>query len=103
MNLKINKKTYEVQELTTFKERFKSLKFIFGQLDYIVKIPNKKVANTYFFVQRVDICFTDSKNRIISLYENVRTEKLIFEFSATNLYYLPLGCAKEYKVGDILK
>ena len=35
--------------------------------------------------------------------ENVGTEKIIFEPTATNTYYLPLGCIKEYKVGDILK
>ena len=103
MNLKINKKTYEVRELTNFKSRFKSLKFVFEPLDYIIKIPTKKIANTYFFVQKVDICFTDPKNRITKLCEDVRSEKLIFDFSATNIYYLPIGCAKEYKVGDILK
>lgn len=103
MEIKINKKKYEVKEYDNFKLRFKSLKFVFEPLDFIIKIPNKKVANTYFFVQKVDICFTDGKNRIIKLVENVKSEKLIFELSATHLYYLPLGCAKEYRVNDILK
>ena len=103
MNLKINKKTYEVKEYNTFKLKFKSLRFVFEPLDFIIKIPNKKVANTYFFVQRVDICFTDEKNRIIKLIESAGSEKLFFESTATNLYYLPLGCVKEYRVNDILK
>lgn len=103
MNIKINNKNYEVVELTTFKDRFKSLKFHLEPLDCIIKIPNKKIANTYFFVQRVDVCFTDKKNRILKIYENVRTEKMIFNFSATNVFFLPLGCIKEYRINDILK
>ena len=103
MEIKINKKTYEVVEYNTFKLKFKSLKFYFEPLDFILKIPNKKIANTYFFVQRVDICFTDHKNRIIRLIENAGTEKLFYERTATHLYYLPLGLAKEYRINDILK
>lgn len=103
MEIKIDKKTYEVKEYSSFKLKLKSLRFVFEPLDFIIKLPNKKVANTYFFVQKVDICFTDKKNRIIKLYENVNSERLIFELSATHLYYLPLGCAKEFRVNDILK
>ncbi len=103
MEIKINNKKYEVREYTNFSNRFKSLKFVFEPLDYIIKFPNKKIANTYFFVQNVDICFTDKKNRIISKYENVRSEKLLFEFSAYNVFFLPLGCIKEYRINDILK
>ena len=103
MNLKINKKTYEVKEYNTFKLKFKSLRFVFEPLDFIIKLPNKKIANTYFFVQRVDLCFTDKKNRIIKVYENVKTERLYFCLSATNLFILPLGCIKEYRINDILK
>ena len=103
MILKINKKSYEVKELNNFISKFKSLKFVLEPLDYVVKIPNTKIANTYFFVQRVDVCFTDEQNRIIKLVKNVRSEKLLFELSATHVYYLPLGCAKEYRINDILK
>ena len=103
MQIKINKKTYDVVEYTTFKELFKSLRFVFEPLDFIIKLPNKKIANTYFFVQRVDLCCTDKKNRIIKVYEDVKTERLFFCLSATNLFILPLGCIKEYRINDILK
>lgn len=103
MTIKINNKNYEVQELTSFKDRFKSLKFYFEPLNHIIKIPNKKIANTYFFVQRVDICFTDKKNRILKKYENVKTEKIIIDLNANHVFYLPLGCIKEYRINDILK
>lgn len=103
MEIKIDRKTYEVIEYNSLRLRLKSLRFVFEPLNFIIKLPNKKVANTYFFVQRIDVCFTDKRNRIIKLYENVNSEKLIFELSATHLYYLPLGCAKEFRVGDILK
>ena len=81
MNLKINKKTYEVKEYNTFKLKFKSLRFVFEPLDFIIKIPNKKVANTYFFVQRVDICFTDEVlERLLSeIYDEFAGNSIIEE------------------------
>lgn len=103
MYLKINNKKLEVKELTSFKERFKSLKFVFEPLTYGIKMPNKKIANTYFFVQKVDICFTDSDNRIIKLKDDVRTEKIIINFKATNIFYFPLGTNKELKINEVLK
>lgn len=103
MEIRVNKKTYEIKEYTSFKQRFKSLKFVFEPLDFIIKIPNKKLANTYFFVQKVDIFFTDKKNRIIRIVEEANTEKFFFEKTATHVYYLPLGFSKEYRINDILK
>lgn len=94
MYIKINKQKTEIKEYTKFTEKFKSLKFVLDKIDYGIKIPNKKLANTTFFCQRVDICFTDKDDKIIALYENVKTEKRIIKLKAKNIYYLPLNTVK---------
>lgn len=99
MYIKIKNKKLEVKECVKFSERFKTLKFVLVKFDYIVKVPNKKMATTYFFCQRVDICFTDKDDIILFLYENVKSEKRILKFKAKNVYYLPLGSCKCLKVG----
>lgn len=103
MYLKINNKKIEIKEYKKFIDRFKSLKFVLERINYGIKIPNKKKASTYFFCQRVDICFTNKDEIIIALFENVKTEKRIFKFKAKNIYYLPLETCKFLKIGDKLK
>ncbi len=103
MYLKVSKKKYEIHELSTFKERFKSIKFNLNTLDYVIYFPNKKILDTYFFCQKVDACFTDNDNKILYLHSNVKSEKRIIHFKAKRLYILPLNICKELKVGDTLK
>jgi len=102
MYLKIKNKKIEIKELTTFKNRFKSLKFKLAVIDYGILLPNKKLASTYFFCQRVDICFTDKDNKIIYLLENVKSEKRYLKLKAKNIYYLPLNTCKYLKLGEQL-
>jgi len=101
MYLKLKKKI-EIKECNTFKSRLKSLRFHLQLLDYGLHFPNKKLANTYYFCQRVDICFTDKNDIIIALYENIRSEKLIYKFKSKNIYYLPLNTCKQLKKGNKL-
>lgn len=102
MYIMVKNKKIEIQELNTFKERFKSLKFYLEPLNFGIKIKNKKLASTYFFCQRVDICFTDKNNNIIALYENIKSEKRLLNIHAYNIYYLPLGTCKNLKDQDKL-
>lgn len=102
MYLKINMQKIEIKEYKKLIDRIKSLRFILDKIDYGIKIPNKRRANTYFFCQRVDICFTDKDDKIIYLYENVKTEKKILKLKAKNIYYLPLGTCKHLKIGQKL-
>ena len=60
MYLRVKNKKIEIKEYKKFSDRFKSLKFYLKNLDFGIKLPNKKLANTTFFCQRVDICFTDN-------------------------------------------
>ncbi|MCI8460536.1 MAG: hypothetical protein HFE81_03995 [Bacilli bacterium] len=99
MYLKVNNKKIEIKEYKRFIDRFKSLKFVLNEIDYGIKIPNKKKASTYFFCQRVDICFTDKEDNILYLYQNIKSEKRIIKLKAKNVYYLPLNTCKDLKVG----
>ena len=102
MYLKIKNKKIEIKELTTFKERFKSLKFNLHTIDYGILFKNKKLASTYFFCQKVDICFTNKDNIIVDLLENVKSEKRYLRLKSHNIYYLPLNTCKNLKIGEQL-
>lgn len=102
MYLKIKDKKIEIKELKTFKDKFKSLKFVFEPIDYGIKISNKHLASTYFFCQRIDICYTDNDNLITYLHENIKSEKNIFHTKKGNIYYLPLNTVKNLKIGEKL-
>lgn len=103
MYIKINKKKIEIKKYEKFKERFKSFRFYLEPIDFGIWLPKKKIASTYFFCQRVDICFTDSDNKIIALYSNVKSEKRKINFSSKNVFYLPVGTCKELNIGDNLE
>lgn len=103
MYIKIKNKKMEILEYTKFKERFKSLKFYLKDIDFGIKFPNKRTANTYFFCQRVDICFTDKDDNILYLFDNVKSEKYIIRLKAKNVYYFPKGTNKYLNIGDNIK
>ena len=103
MYLKLKNKKLKINEYTKFKERFKSFKFYLKEMKYGIKLPNKKLANTYFFCQRVDICFTDKDDIIIKLIDNVRSEKLHLKLKAKNVYFLPVGTNKNLQLGQKIK
>ena len=101
MYIKVKNKKLKLVELTTFKERFKSLKFNFKILDYAIKFPKKRVLNTVFFVQQIDIAITDKDDKIIYLEENVISERyFIHKHKGRNFYLLPLGTAEKLKIGQ---
>ncbi len=103
MYLKIGKEKMEVVELTKFWERFKGLKFCLEKLDYGIKFPKKKLVSTIFLCQRIDIIMTGKEDQILYLYSNVKTEKYFLpKFKVKDIYFFPLGTAKEFKKGDKL-
>lgn len=102
MYIKVNNKNIEIIECNSFKERFKSLKFVIDPITYGVKISNKRLISTYFFCQKVDIMVTDNNNKIIYLFENIKSEKRKFLFKKYNIYYLPLNTVKYLKLNDII-
>ena len=104
MYIKINNKNIKLEEKTTFKEKFKSLRFNFKVLDHAIKFTKKRFFNTVFFVQRVDIVLTDKDDKIIDLLENVKSEKYFIHKRKTyNIYLLPLNSVKHLSIGDTIK
>ena len=104
MYLKVKNKKVEIKEYTSFWDRFKSLKFVFEPLDHIIKFPKKRRSHTYFFVQRVDVIQTDKEENIVYLIESLRSEEKIKRRKKSyNIYFAPLGTAKNFKIGDKLK
>lgn len=101
MYLKVDKKI-EIKEMNDFKDKWKSFRFYFNKIDFGLLYKKRKLANTYWFVQRVDICFTDENDIILDLIENVRSEKLILRVKSKNIYYLPLNTCKQLKIGKKL-
>ncbi|MBQ2640308.1 MAG: hypothetical protein IJF92_06090 [Bacilli bacterium] len=103
MYLKINKRKYKIVELTKFRERFKGLKFKLEKIDYIIKFPHKKFVSTDFICQKIDIILTDKDEKILYIYEDFPSEKYIFpKRKVYNVYFLPVGLSKNFKVNDIL-
>lgn len=100
MYLKIKNKKIEIIELNKFSERFKSLKFVLEKIDYGLYFPNKRWISTNFLCQNIDIALTDKNDIIISLLENVRSEKYIFKYRTKNIYFLPLDTVKYLKLGE---
>lgn len=100
MYLKIPNKKIEIKEYTTTKERLKSLRFQLEPIQDGIKLPNKKVMNTYWFCQRVDVCFTDESDIIIETIPNMKSEKIRWNPKTRNIYYLPLDTVKHLKIGN---
>ena len=104
MYIKINNKQLKLEERTSFRERFKSLRFNFTKLDHAIKFPKKRSINTVFFVQKVDIALCDKEDKIVYLEEKVRSERYFIHKKKTyNIYLLPLGSVKHLAIGDIIK
>ena len=105
MNMKLKRKNQkiEIKVCDNFSSRFKSLKFYLEKLDFGLYFPKRKFANTYFFCQRVDLCFTDKEEKIKYLFQNVKSEKIIWKRKSKNLYILPRNSTKDWEVGESLK
>ena len=102
MYINVGKKKIEIYDYKTITDKIKSLRFVLEDLDYGIRKKSKH-ANTYMFCQRVDIIFTDKDNKITSLHENIKSEKLFFDFNATYIYYLPINTIKNLKDKKELK
>ncbi len=98
-NIKIKFKT-----VTKFSERIKSFRFYLKPISEGLCYPKKKMINTYFICQKLDIVVTDKKNTVLAIYNSFGTEKFIRpRIKAYYIYLLPEGSAKGIKKYDKLK
>ena len=104
MYLKVGRKKIKIKKALTWMERLKSFRFQLDPIQTGLYFPKKKGVNTYFFCQRIDVFLVDKENKILYLYPSLKSEKIIFhKRKAASIYLLPVGTAKHYKIGDILK
>ena len=103
MKLIINKKKINIVEKNNFFEKLKGIKFILEPIKDAYRFKSH-YANTYFLFQGVDIIMTDENNKVLYIYPNCKTEKLIFpKFNVKYVYFLPLETTKDLEINQILK
>lgn len=103
MQLKLKGKTIQIQKLTSFWERFKTMMFVFEPLQTGFCYPKKRGFQTYMFCQKVDLVFTDKDWKVLYLYPNLKSEKMILP--KRHVYYvflLPLKTCQELEIGQKL-
>lgn len=103
MYLICNKKKIEIEDCTTFFKRLKGFMFQMDPIKSGKRFPKCNSIHTYFMFQRIDVIMTDKNNRIIKMYPNLRSEKMILpKKKVYYTYELPLGTCENYKIGDVL-
>ncbi len=104
MYIKVKNRKVKLMEANTFWERLRGLKFVLGPLEYGVRFPKKKRANTNFLFERVDVILTDKDEKIIHMIEKLGTEKKVRRRRhVENIYFVPIGTVKDLKVDDKLE
>ena len=99
MKLVINNKKINIEKIDGFFNRFKLMKFRLEKLENGFLLSKRKYLNTYLYCQKVDVVMTDKDNKILYLYSNLKSEKIIFfKKKAFNTYILPLNTSKYLKI-----
>ena len=100
----VKNKKIKINVLSSFKDRIKSIRLILNTINDGYYFSNKKMINTYFFCQRVNIYQVDENNKILYCYLNCKTEKFIFRKKKVKaIYILPTFIKDYYKIGDVIK
>ena len=103
MKLVINNKKINIEKIDGFFNRFKLMKFRLEKLENGFLLSKRKYLNTYLYCQKVDVVMTDKDNKILYLYSNLKSEKIIFfKKKVFNTYILPLNTSKYLKIGNTL-
>ena len=104
MYVKIDKKKFEINELNTFWEKFKSLKFVLEPMQDYVILMKKKSLSTYMYCQRVDVVMTDDDDVVLKVYQQFPSERIILpKRKVKKTYLFPAGSTKDLKLGDKLE
>ncbi len=100
----LNNGKVTVKVVNKFKKRIKGFRFYLANIKEGLCYPRKKMINTYFNCQRLDIIVTDKSDKILAIYRNMKTEKFIRpRLKAYYIYLLPVGCADGLEISEKLK
>ncbi len=89
------KNKIKFKTVTSFKDRIKGFRFYLYPIKEGLCYPKKKMINTYFLCQKVDIVVTDKENNILAIYPSIKTECFIRpRLKAYYIYLLPEKSSK---------
>ena len=102
--IKINNTKIKYRIVTRFIDRLKGYRMYLYPIKEGLCYPKKKMINTYFNCQRIDIVVTDKENNILAIYNNIKSEKFIRpRLKAYYIYLLPAKSTNHLKVNTKLK
>ncbi len=102
--IKNGNKKIKFKTVTKFTDRIKGFRFYLTPIEEGLCYPKKKMINTYFFCQKLDIVVTDKNNNILAIYPSFGTEKFIRpRIKAYYIYLLPLNSSKGLEDYDKLR
>ena len=102
--IKNGNKKIKFKTVTKFKDRIKGFRFYLYPIKEGLCYPKKKMINTYFVCQKLDIVVTDKENNILAIYPSIRTENFIRpRLKAYYIYLLPEGSSKGLENYDKLR
>ena len=101
MYIKVKNKKIPIYLKTTFKEKFKSLKFKLEKIDFGICFIKKRIISTYFFCQPVDIIITDKNNKILKMFKGVSSERFYRGPKKSYFsYILPQNTSDYFNIDD---
>ena len=105
MNIIINNNKIEIKKCSNFKDRLFGFMFIKDKLNYGLFFPNCNSIHTFFCFQNLDIIMTDKNNKVLYIYKNVKSNKIIYKKFVENIYEFSSNSIKEFdkiKINDII-
>jgi len=103
MYLICNNEKIEIENCTTFLKRLIGFMFHLKPIKVGKRFPKCNSIHTFFMFQNIDVIMTDKNNKILKMYPNLKSERIILP--KKNVYYtyeLPLGTCDNYKINDVL-
>lgn len=102
MNMKLILKNKEIILKDCIKFRDKLLGFMFKRnINYALRFKCKSI-HTFFMKENIDIIITDKNNKVISIHNNFKQNRILINLKSYYIYELPKNY-NTYKTGDILK
>ena len=102
--IKNGKNKIKFKTVIRFKDRIKGYRFYLYPIKEGLCYPKKKMINTYFVCQKLDIVVTDKENNILAIYPSIKTEKFVRpRLKAYYIYLLPEGSSKGLESYDKLR
>lgn len=99
MKLVLKDKELDLKDCHTFKDKL--LGFMFKKnINYALRFKCKSI-HTFFMKENIDVIITDKNNKVLYIYSNIPSNKIIIKKDAYYFYELPKH-TNTYSVNDKL-